>query len=61
VKDISPLISQARSILMMVVGLVLVILLAGTVARAARLGLPWLPGLDPMQMAYLGVGYWALK
>ena len=60
-KDITPFISQAKSIVMMIVGIVLVILLAGTTARAARLGLPWLPSLDPMQMAYICVAYWAVK
>lgn len=60
-KDINGTIAQVRSVVMMVVGIVLVILLAGTTARAAKLGLPWLPGLDPMQMAYLGVGYWAIR
>jgi hypothetical protein len=59
-KDANALISQFRSIVMMVVGLVLIVLLAGTVARAARIGIP-IPALDPMQMAYVAIGYWALK
>lgn len=59
-KDINGTISQIKSIVMMVVGIVLVILLAGTVARAARIGIP-IPALDPMQMAYIGVAYWAIK
>lgn len=60
-KDITPVLNKIKSVLMLIVGFVLVILLAGTTARAARLGLPWLPGLDPMQMAYIGVGYWAIR
>lgn len=60
-KDITPVLNQIKSIVMLIVGFVLVILLAGTTARAAKLGVPWLPGLDPMAMAYLGVGYWAIR
>jgi hypothetical protein len=61
VKDITPLINQIKSIVMLIVGIVLVVLLAGTTARAARLGINWLPGLGPMEMAYLGVAYWAIR
>lgn len=46
---------------MLIVGIVLVVLLAGTTARAARLGITFLPGLGPMEMAYLGVAYWAIR
>lgn len=53
--------NQIKSIVMLVVGFVLVLLLAGTVARAARLGIPWLPSLDPMAMAYIAVAYWAIR
>lgn len=60
-KDISPFIAQAKSIVMMVVGIVLVILLAGTTARAARLGINFLPALAPMEMAYICVAYWAIR
>jgi hypothetical protein len=59
-KDANALIAQFKSIVMMVVGLVLIVLLAGTVARAARIGIP-VPALDPMQMAYIGIAYWAIK
>jgi hypothetical protein len=59
-KDANALIAQFKSIVMMVVGLVLIVLLAGTVARAARIGIP-VPALDPMQMAYIGIAYWAMK
>jgi len=59
--DVTKFANQIRSILMLIVGFVLALLLAGTVARAARLGIPWLPGLEPMAMAYLAVGYWALR
>jgi hypothetical protein len=61
VKDATAIANQIRSILMLIVGFVLALLLAGTVARAARLGVPWFPSLDPMQMAYLGIGYWAIR
>lgn len=60
-KDANAIIAQVKSILMLIVGFVLALLLAGTVARAARLGVPWFPSLDPMQMAYLGVAWWAMK
>lgn len=59
--DATKIANQIRSILMLIVGFVLALLLAGTVARAARLGVPWLPGLDPMAMAYVGVAYWAIR
>jgi hypothetical protein len=59
-KDINGTIAQIKSIVMMVVGIVLVILLAGTVARAARIGIP-IPALGAMEMAYIGVAYWAIK
>jgi hypothetical protein len=59
-KDANAIISQIKSIVMMVVGIVLVILLAGTVARAARIGIP-IPALGAMEMAYVAVAYWAIK
>ena len=60
-KDATAIANQIKSIVMIVVGFVLVLLLAGTVAKAARLGIPWLPSLDPMQMAYICVAYWAIR
>lgn len=59
--DATKIANQIRSILMMIVGFVLALLLAGTVARAAKLGVPWFPSLDPMAMAYIGVAYWAIR
>lgn len=59
-KDANAIIAQIKSIVMMVVGIVLVILLAGTVARAARIGIP-IPALGAMEMAYVSVAWWALK
>lgn len=60
-KDITPLINQIKSIVMLIVGIVLVILLAGTTARAARLGINFLPGLDPQTMGWLGIAWWTMK
>ena len=60
-KDATTIANQIRSILMLVVGFVLALLLAGTVAKAARLGVPWFPALDPMAMAYIAIAYWAMK
>ena len=60
-KDATAIANQIKSIVMIVVGFVLVLLLAGTVAKAARLGVHWLPSLDPMQMAYICVAYWAIR
>lgn len=60
-KDATAIANQIRSILMLIVGFVLALLLAGTVAKAARLGVPWFPSLGPMEMAYLGVAYWAIR
>jgi len=59
--DATKIANQIRSILMMIVGFVLALLLAGTVARAARLGVPYLPALDPTGMAYIAIAYWAMK
>lgn len=59
-KDANAIIAQIKSITMLVVGFVLVILLAGTVARAARFGVP-IPSLDPMAMAYIAIAYWAIR
>ena len=59
--DATKIANQIRSILMLIVAFVLAILLAGTVARAARLGIPWFPSLDPMHMAYIAIAYWAMK
>jgi hypothetical protein len=61
VKDATAIANQIKSIVMIVVGFVLVLLLAGTVAKAARIGVPWLPSLDPMSMAYICVAYWAIR
>lgn len=60
-KDAQAIANQVKSIVMLIVGFVLVILLAGTTARAARLGLPWLPGLDPQTMGWLGIAWWTMK
>jgi hypothetical protein len=59
--DAMALANQVRSILMLIVGFVLAILLAGTVARAAKLGVPWLPSLDPQTMGWLGIAWWTTK
>lgn len=59
--DAQALAHQIKSILMLVVGFVLAILLAGTVAHAARFGIAFLPRVEPMSMAYLCVAWWALK
>lgn len=58
--DATKIANQIRSILMLIVGFVLALLLAGTVARAARLGVP-IPSLDPMAMAYIAIAYWAIR
>lgn len=59
--DAKALAQQIKSILMLAIGFVLAILLAGTVAHAARLGIAFLPRMDPMHMAYVAVAWWALK
>ncbi len=59
--DATKIANQIRSILMLIVGFVLALLLAGTVARAARFGVPWFPSLDPTAMAYIAIAYWAMK
>lgn len=59
--DAQALAHQIKSILMLVVGFVLAILLAGTVARAAKLGISWGPSVSPMDIAALCVAWWALK
>lgn len=59
--DATALANQIRSILMLIVGFVLAILLAGTVAHAARFGIPFLPRMDPMHLAYVCVAYWAIR
>lgn len=50
-----------KQFVMLIVGFILVILLAGTTARAARLGIPWLPGVDPQTMGWLGIAWWTMK
>lgn len=60
-KDATAIANQIRSILMLVVGFVLALLLAGTVAKAARLGVPWFPALDPQTMGWLGIAWWTMK
>lgn len=59
-KDVQTIANQIRSILMLIVGFVLALLLAGTVARAAKFGVP-IPALDPMAMAYIAIAYWAIR
>lgn len=53
--------NQVKSIVMLIVGFVLALLLAGTVAKAARLGVPWFPALDPQTMGWLGIAWWTMK
>lgn len=60
-KDVTQIVNQIIHFLRLAIGLIVLVLLAGTAARAARLGLPWLPALDPMQMAYLAGAYWLVK
>ena len=59
--DAQALAHQIKPIIMLVVGFVLAILLAGTVAHAARFGIAFLPRMDPMHMASVAVAWWALK
>ncbi len=54
-KDATAIANQIRSMLMLIVGFVLALLLAGTVARAAKLGVHWFPSLDPQTMGWLGI------
>lgn len=57
-KDMNALVGQLTDIVSRILGLVLLVLLAGTIARAARLGLPWLPALGPADMAYVAGAWW---
>jgi hypothetical protein len=61
VKDATAILNQITHFFKMAIGIVVLVLLAGTAARAARLGLPWLPALDPMQMAYLAGAWWLVR
>ena len=59
--DAQALANQLRSFLMLAIGFVLAIILAGTVAHAARFGIPFLPRMEPMHLAYICVAYWAIR
>jgi hypothetical protein len=59
--DAHALANQVKSLVMLAVGFVLAMLLAGTVAHAARFGIPFLPRMDPMHLAYVCVAYWAIR
>lgn len=58
-KDANAILSQVISITKLIVGFVILLILAGTTARAARIGIPWLPALSPTEMCYLA-GAWYL-
>lgn len=60
-KDFHSILNQILSVIKLIVGVVILLLLAGTAARAARLGIPWLPALDPMPMAYLAGAWWLVR
>lgn len=57
-KDVNALVNQATSIVTLIIGIVILIILAGTVARAARLGIPWLPSMGTTELAYLCGAWW---
>lgn len=57
-KDVNALVRQLTDIVTLVLGFVILVLLAGTIARAARIGLPWLPALSPTDMAYIAGAWW---
>lgn len=58
-KDATQILNTITHFFKLAIGIVVLVLLAGTAARAARLGLPWLPSLDPVAMCYLA-GAWYL-
>lgn len=60
-KDATQILNQITHFFKLAIGLVVLVLLAGTAARAARLGIPWLPALDPTQMAYLAGAWWLVR
>lgn len=60
-KDFHSILNQILSVIKLIVGVVILLLLAGTAARAARLGVPWLPAMDPVQMAYLAGAWWLVR
>jgi hypothetical protein len=60
-KDATAILNQVTNFFKLAIGSVVLVLLAGTAARAARLGIPWLPALDPTQMAYLAGAWWLVR
>jgi len=60
-KDATQILNTITHFIKLAIGIVVLVLLAGTAARAARLGLPWLPALDPTQMAYLAGAWWLVR
>lgn len=60
-KDATQILNQVTHFFKLAIGLVVLVLLAGTAARAARLGIPWLPAMDPVPMAYLAGAWWLVR
>lgn len=59
--DINALIAQAVGIIETIVGLCLLLLIAGATARAMRLGINFLPSVGTTELAYLCGAWWLLR
>ena len=60
-KDFNGILNQVVSIVKLVIGFVILLLLAGTTARAARIGIPMLPSMGTTELAYLCGAWWLVR